>query len=48
MVNAFCMKIKKAAEEVLEGETDEIAFKKFCANAKLKILPFAIVINRDS
>jgi hypothetical protein len=45
MVNAFCVKIKKAAEKALEGETDEIAFNKFCANAKLKFLPFAIVIN---
>jgi hypothetical protein len=37
MVNAFCAKTKKVTEEVLEGETDEIAFTKFCANAKQSI-----------
>ncbi len=29
MANTFCAKIKKVNEEVLEGETDEIALQNF-------------------
>ena len=34
LVNEFSVNLKKKAEEVLAGEMGEIAFTKFCANAK--------------